>query len=186
MPGENELIVFVYDPSELGAQPFGKQRAASIAAPGTDGEKYTPTSGIWQTVWLEEISEHYISELSIETNLTAITVATSIASAAAAASSAGFSIKVTVESAPGTTVAVGTADASGDGTAVAALSIPAPQLWSPESPFLYNLTVTLLNAVAPATSAGGVDSRAAVDKVLSYDRPLSRLQRQGVYLTCTT
>lgn len=48
--GENELIVFVYDPSELGAQPFGKQRAASIAFPGTDGEKYTPTSGIWQTV----------------------------------------------------------------------------------------------------------------------------------------
>ena len=137
-------------------------------------------------MWLEEISEHYISELSIETNLTAITVATSIASAAAAASSAGFSIKVTVESAPGNTVAVGTADASGDGTAVVALSIPAPQLWSPESPFLYNLTVTLLNAVAPATSAGGVDSRAAVDKVLSYDRPLSRLQRQGVYLTCTT
>ena len=50
VPGENELIVFVYDPSELGAQPFGKQRAASIAFPGTDGEKYTPTSGIWQTV----------------------------------------------------------------------------------------------------------------------------------------
>jgi beta-galactosidase/beta-glucuronidase len=31
---ENELIVKVYDPSELGAQPFGKQRAASITAPG--------------------------------------------------------------------------------------------------------------------------------------------------------
>ena len=43
-PENNELLVFVYDPSELGAQPFGKQRAASIAAPGTDGEKYTPAA----------------------------------------------------------------------------------------------------------------------------------------------
>jgi beta-galactosidase/beta-glucuronidase len=36
---DNELIVVVYDPSELGAQPFGKQRAASIMAPGTHGNR---------------------------------------------------------------------------------------------------------------------------------------------------
>lgn len=136
---------------------------------------------------MEEISEHYISELSIETNLTAITVAATIASAAAAASSAGFSIKVAVESAPGNRVAVGTADASGDGTAAVALIIPDPQLWSPESPFLYNLTVTLLNTVTPTISGGNLDSSniRAVDEVLSYDRPLSHLQRQRVSSMCT-
>jgi beta-galactosidase/beta-glucuronidase len=116
---------------------------------------------------MEEVPEHYISELSIETNLTAISIATTIASAVAApASSAGFSIKITVESAPGKTVAMGTADASGDGIAVVALRIPNPQLWSPDSPFLYNLTVTLLNTEPRAGKVHG-DNENPVDKVLS-------------------
>ena len=65
----NELLVFVYDPSEHGSQPFGKQRAASIAAPGTDGEKYTPTSGIWQTVWMETVPTVHITSLKIRADL---------------------------------------------------------------------------------------------------------------------
>ena len=64
-----DLVVFVFDPTELGAQPFGKQRAASIAAPGTDGEKYTPTSGIWQTVWVERVPETWIERLEVDANL---------------------------------------------------------------------------------------------------------------------
>lgn len=49
----NELIVNVYDPSDTGAQPNGKQRISAISKPG--GDTYTPTSGIWQTVWLEAV-----------------------------------------------------------------------------------------------------------------------------------
>ena len=118
---------------------------------------------------MEKIPEHYISDLSIETNLTAITVTTTIGSAAATASSAGFSVKVTVESAPSNTVATALADASGDGTAVVALDIQDAQLWSPESPFLYNLTVTLLSSVPLATHRQNLDSNngTAVDEVLS-------------------
>ena len=49
----NELLVFVYDPSDHGPQPNGKQRISAIDHPG--GDTYTPNSGIWQTVWLEEV-----------------------------------------------------------------------------------------------------------------------------------
>mmetsp|Transcript_30293 Transcript_30293/g.86462 ORF Transcript_30293/g.86462 Transcript_30293/m.86462 type:complete len:125 (-) Transcript_30293:273-647(-) len=59
----NELILFVYDPSEHGMQPHGKQRASAISKPGA--AVYTPSSGIWQTVWLEEVPEHYIETLKI-------------------------------------------------------------------------------------------------------------------------
>jgi beta-galactosidase/beta-glucuronidase len=41
----NELLVFVFDPSDTGLQPFGKQRIDSILGPG--GDMYTPSSGIW-------------------------------------------------------------------------------------------------------------------------------------------
>ena len=47
--GENELIVKVWDPTDKGPQPRGKQ----VSKPG--GIWYTPVSGIWQTVWLEPV-----------------------------------------------------------------------------------------------------------------------------------
>ena len=47
--GEQELIVVVHDPTDSGTQPRGKQ----VQKPG--GIWYTPTSGIWQTVWLEPV-----------------------------------------------------------------------------------------------------------------------------------
>lgn len=47
--GENELVVKVWDPTDKGPQPRGKQ----VGKPG--GIWYTPVSGIWQTVWLEPV-----------------------------------------------------------------------------------------------------------------------------------
>jgi hypothetical protein len=49
----HEVLVSVYDPSDSGPQPQGKQRVGSIAKPG--GDHYTPSSGIWQTVWMETV-----------------------------------------------------------------------------------------------------------------------------------
>src|SRR5690606_10276787 len=47
----NELIVSVFDPTDKGDQPRGKQVTES------HGIWYTPTTGIWQTVWLEPVSK---------------------------------------------------------------------------------------------------------------------------------
>ena len=143
----NELLVFAYDPTELGAQPMGKQRAASIAAPGTDGERYTPSSGIWQTVWLERVPPVSIAALDVDVNLTHATVSARFDGVPAGAA------RLRVEAAAdGHTVAAATVGA----TAAAVLAIPEPRHWSPASPFLYNLSVTLLSGTGRPDDA--VDS----------------------------
>jgi beta-galactosidase/beta-glucuronidase len=53
--GDNELRVAVMDPSDTGNQPRGKQ----VREPG--GIWYTPSSGIWQTVWLEPVPKSYVA-----------------------------------------------------------------------------------------------------------------------------
>lgn len=50
--GTNKLRVKVWDPTDKGPQPRGKQ----VSNP--EGIWYTPVSGIWQTVWLEPVSEN--------------------------------------------------------------------------------------------------------------------------------
>ena len=55
----NELVVSVWDPSDAGFQGRGKQ----VQKPG--GIFYTPTTGIWQTVWLEPVPKTYIRSVSI-------------------------------------------------------------------------------------------------------------------------
>src|SRR6266496_940469 len=57
--GENEIVVSVRDPADAGPQPRGKQ----VRKPG--GIWYTPTSGIWQMVWLEPVNESRIDKLVI-------------------------------------------------------------------------------------------------------------------------
>ena len=57
--GKNKIILRVYDPTNYGYQPVGKQ----TKNPGSIW--YTPISGIWQTVWLEPVSEDFIDKLEI-------------------------------------------------------------------------------------------------------------------------
>ncbi len=56
--GENELYVKAVDNLSL-LYPYGKQRRER------GGMWYTPTSGIWQTVWMESVPENYIEKLKI-------------------------------------------------------------------------------------------------------------------------
>ncbi|MBM3420553.1 MAG: hypothetical protein FJY11_05395 [Bacteroidetes bacterium] len=58
-----DVIVSVWDPTDLGPQPRGKQ----VRNPG--GIWYTPSSGIWQTVWMEPVNESYIKSFRIFTSV---------------------------------------------------------------------------------------------------------------------
>ena len=71
--GENELVVAVWDPTDAGTQPRGKQ----VRKP--NGIWYTSTSGIWQTVWLEPVNAAYITDLKItpDVDASAVTIAAS-------------------------------------------------------------------------------------------------------------
>src|SRR5690606_16626170 len=51
---QQELVVGVWDPTDKGPQPNGKQ----VVKPRTIW--YTPVTGIWQTVWLEGVPETHL------------------------------------------------------------------------------------------------------------------------------
>src|SRR5262249_42171279 len=61
--GPNELVVSVWDPTDAGTQPRGKQVRK------TQSIWYTSTSGIWQTVWLEPVSAAHLTALKITPDL---------------------------------------------------------------------------------------------------------------------
>jgi len=65
--GENEITVEVHDPLDA-ELPYGKQREKR------GGMWYTPTSGIWQTVWMEALPTNYIERIRIDTTLTSATL----------------------------------------------------------------------------------------------------------------
>ena len=57
--GANKVVVKVWDPTDKGPQPRGKQ----VSRP--EGIWYTPVTGIWQTVWLEPVADLYITKLNV-------------------------------------------------------------------------------------------------------------------------
>lgn len=61
--GENTLTLCVVDKTEKAPHARGKQK---LVKKGKYGSLfYTPNSGIWKTVWLESVSEEYITTLKV-------------------------------------------------------------------------------------------------------------------------
>ena len=140
--GNNELVVKVWDPSDKGFQPRGKQ----VNEP--NGIWYTPVSGIWQTVWMEPVAPSHISYVKTTPDIDKKNLTVAVETAAGNASDV-----ISVVLSDGKNVV-----ASGkaiNGQAVE-LDVPNMKLWSPDSPFLYDMKVTL-------TRDGKV-----VDEVKSY------------------
>ncbi len=127
--GEQELVVSVWDPTDQGDQPRGKQ----VLDP--HGIWYTAVTGIWQTVWLEPVADVHITGLRIVPDVDAGVVTVSVR----AANAAGTARVRAVASAEGRPVA----QAEGTLAGVVTLRIPNARLWSPDDPFLYDLTVRL-------------------------------------------
>ncbi|UJF35548.1 PA14 domain-containing protein [Paenibacillus hexagrammi] len=128
--GEQELIVRVYDPTDAVGNPRGKQ----TLNPG--GIMYTSTSGIWQTVWMEPVSdESSIDSLQLVPDLDGQRLKITVKTAGAAEGTT-----VTAVAKDGTAIA-GTV--SGDANTELYIPIQNPKLWSPENPFLYDLEVRL-------------------------------------------
>ncbi len=61
--GDQKLVVKVWDPSDKGFQPRGKQTSRP------EGIWYTPVTGIWQTVWLEPVAEKFIKNVRTVSNI---------------------------------------------------------------------------------------------------------------------
>ena len=133
-PGENEIVVSVWDPTEDGDQARGKQ---SFKAEG--GIFYTRVSGIWQTVWTETVPETHVTGYTVVTDIDKGTVSV-LVSAAGELQSARMSLRAKLDG-----KVVATADVR-QWTRPTVLAIPNAKLWSPESPTLYDLEIVLESA----------------------------------------
>jgi len=130
--GQQEIVVRVIDPTDSGTQPRGKQ----VRKP--NGIWYTPTTGIWGTVWLEPVPASRVLRLRVR-----------------ARNSGDVDVLVDVDegqpphSSPLSVQAEGDAPMSvhvdGDtsvGLGRAQFKIAKPELWAPEHPRLYKLKIT--------------------------------------------
>jgi hypothetical protein len=124
----HELMVSVWDPTNKGTQPRGKQ----VSSPGSIW--YTPTTGIWQTVWIEPVNESYISSFRTVTNADNGTITFKSDVINAGTNSLAFTIKK-----DGKKIAAVSGNADNEVT----VKIEDPILWSVENPFLYDITIEL-------------------------------------------
>lgn len=128
--GTQELLVRVWDPTDDGPQPRGKQ------VKNPEGIWYTAVSGIWQTVWLEVVPVTHIGSVlpksDIDRNI--LTVAANVIRA-----EKDDVVKITVLDA-GKIIAEQSIAAGSD----ALFALTNPKYWSPEQPFLYDLNIQVL------------------------------------------
>lgn len=138
--GKNTITVKVWDPTDTHWQQKGKQvlKPHSIF--------YTASSGIWQTVWMEEVPTSYIKNIKLTPDVDAQTL----------------TVEPVVEgNAPLIRVSVmdnNQVIATVDGNSTEALEVKLanPILWSPENPYLYDLKVEL------------VSDNSVIDTITSY------------------
>jgi hypothetical protein len=119
--GNNKILLKVNDPSNRGVGPHGKQvlNPANIY--------YTPSSGIWQTVWLEQVPQAYINDLTITPDIDKKQVRIKVQSSSVS--------QVTLIAAGQVVKGITNQDIT--------LSLASPKLWSPSSPYLYDLKVKM-------------------------------------------
>jgi beta-galactosidase/beta-glucuronidase len=167
----NELIVYVFDPTNRGEQPCGKQST------NPSGTQYQSVTGIWQTVWLEPVSKSYIQSLDISTSIDQ-----SILAIHPLVENPRPELSLRFEMFDGEELLV---EAFGgfDGRTMMKIPKGKLKLWSPDSPFLYQIRVQLLERGVPIDQ---VNSYAAFRKIdlakNSQGRMRIRLNDKFVFL----
>jgi len=125
---ENEIVVEVWDPSETGHQPSGKQWLKPSMV------FYTTISGIWQTVWLEPVSKSALPKFRLTPDIDEKVLIIDFSEGMTEDLQCQIDIfaddvVIKTEHGPLKSQYV--------------IKIPDPKLWSPETPFLYDVKFTL-------------------------------------------
>ena len=144
LDGENEIVVVVYDPTDSNErEDEARQKGKQTLCP-TD-ISYTASSGIWQTVWLEPVSQCHVKSVIANANVKA---GYAVIETKTTGNTAGVTARITTlcddktfVGKPGAPITVITED---------------KKLWSPEEPYLYQIRVELL------------DGEKVIDSVNSY------------------
>jgi beta-galactosidase/beta-glucuronidase len=140
--GPQEIVVGVFDPTNAGTQPRGKQ------VNNPRGIYYTPTTGIWQTVWLEPVPRARIDSIHVVPDVDGGQAKINVS---AARTNENHTIEAVVSA--GTLEVARIERPAGEPIVI---DLPDARLWSPDDPFLYDVHVSL------------GDGRRTVDEVDSY------------------
>ena len=165
-----EVVVRAIDRTDATDQPRGKQ----VTKPG--GIFYTPTTGIWQTVWVEPVPETaYVKSLKIVPDVDARQL---VVTAEVGGNTEGVDVYVMASEGTGKP---GIADAAASAGKSVALAISNPKLWTPDSPSLYTLTVELRRGQQAIES---IESYAGMRKIeIKPDaQGVNRLQLNGQFV----
>ena len=122
----HELKVKVTDKTDKWFQPRGKQ----VSNP--EGIWYTAVTGIWQTVWMEPVPAAHINSYEAVADVDASTLKVSVD----AAVEEGDIVEVVL-------LEDGEPVSKAQGRQVT-LAVPSARLWSPASPYLYDLKIKIL------------------------------------------
>jgi hypothetical protein len=151
--GKGELVVKVWDPTDEGSQPRGKQ----VRKPG--GIWYTPVTGIWQTVWIEPVAnDAYVRSLRATPDVDRGEVE--------------FVVEVAGEFASTGLVSIGRKTETGiqvfatgkPGTPIR-YKVENPKLWTPGSPHLYEVEVSFASALRDSALSDTVSTYFAMRKI---------------------
>ena len=124
--GENVLQVVVRDLTDSAYHSRGKQTL------DRGGMWYTPQSGIWQSVWMEYVPDHYITEIFLNPDTDNECIQLQVKMNERERQPVKLTVRLRDE------VILQTDGMTGD---TCRLLIPSCELWTPEEPVLYDLTV---------------------------------------------
>ena len=146
--GPQALEVTAEDRNERAPYPVGKQRDKP------EGITYTGSSGIWQTVWMEPVPDAHITATQATPEVD--TANPDHSAFVVSARTEGVSderLQAVVTGPGGREVGRATGDSGGR----LRIPVPHPRLWTPDDPYLYRVTVRLVD-----------DEDEPVDEVGSY------------------
>lgn len=133
LTGKNnqKLVVRVWDPSDKGYQPRGKQTS------NPEGIWYTPVTGIWQTVWLEPVATSHITAVKAIPNIDNGTMNVTVGTSAPCCNTSIVEVKLMDK---GQVIA----SAKGLQGKELRLGVQNPTLWEPSNPYLYDMKISLI------------------------------------------
>ena len=175
-PGGTAVVtVRAFDPTDP-SLPTGKQVGW-----------YTPTSGIWQTVWLESHPKAHIERFQIKTTIDPARASLDVTLAGLPAGRSTVTIRsndptiAPVSEAVVANEGAAGSDVEGPGKARAVLTVPveAPKLWSPETPHLYDVTLELKTPDGQADSVSTYFGLRTIARGRHGDAPFERLLLNG-------
>lgn len=163
--GHQKLVVRVWDPTDKGYQPIGKQTLKPNSI------WYTAVTGIWQTVWLEPVDVNYITNVKT------------------AADIQNGTLELTLRSAvnqPGDLVEAVLLDGSkevsrakGVANGTLRMAVPDAKLWSPEHPFLYTLKLTLWREGRKLDEVRSYTAMRTITVARDWENGIYRMQLNG-------